>query len=100
VRISILLILLGAVALGRPCLAVEASMGKHSVEELKGVCEKAGGSFSQDAGGYGCGTNCKGGPGTDCTVACKTDQPCYAQTMGRKRPASMLNALQPGRAGR
>jgi len=31
-------------------------MHKHSVEELKNVCDKPGGSFSQDAGRYGCGT--------------------------------------------
>ena len=50
--------------------------------------------FSQDAGGYECGTNCHGGPGTDCIVSCKTGQVCFAQTIGSKQPKTFLNALQ------
>src|SRR5215813_11420747 len=75
-------------------LASETTMHKHTTEELKSVFEKAGGSFSQDAGGYGCGTNCQGKPGTDCVLACKNDQKaCFAQVPGRARPTSTLNAL-------
>jgi len=37
-------------------MASETTMRKSTAEELKSVCDKAGGSFSQDAGGYGCGT--------------------------------------------
>lgn len=67
-------------------------MHKPSVEELKNVCDKPGGSFSQDAGRYGCGTNCQGKPETDCVVACKSGQDCIAQFPGRGRPTSLLNA--------
>jgi len=75
-------------------IASETTMRKSSAEELKSVCDKAGGSFSQDAGGYGCGTNCQGKPGTDCVLACKNDQKaCFAQVPGRARPTSTLNAL-------
>ena len=75
-------------------MAAEVSMQKHTAEEIKSVCDKVGGRFSQDAGGYGCGTNCQGGPGIDCIVNCKTGQVCFAQTIGSKRPKTLLNALQ------
>src|SRR5262245_62730609 len=55
-------------------LVSETTMHKYTAEELKSVCEKAGGSFSQDAGGYGCATNCQGKPGTDCIVSCKNNE--------------------------
>jgi hypothetical protein len=75
-------------------MASETTMRKASMEELKSVCDKAGGSFSQDAGGYGCGSNCQGKPGTDCVLACKNDEKsCFAQVPGRARPTSPLNAL-------
>ena len=75
-------------------MASETTMHKSSVEELKSVCDKAGGSFSQDASGYGCGTNCQGKPGTDCVLACKnSEKSCFAQVPGRARPTSPLNAL-------
>lgn len=75
-------------------MASETTMRKSSAEELKSVCDKAGGLFSQDAGGYGCGTNCQGKPGTDCVLACKNaEKGCFAQVPGRARPTSTLNAL-------
>lgn len=81
--------------------ASEISMHKHTLDELKSVCSKAGGSFSQDSNGYACGTNCHGGSGTDCIVDCKNDQNCTAQVIGRRRPASLLSALQaPSHAAR
>jgi hypothetical protein len=69
-------------------------MHKHSAAELKSVCDKVGGSFSQDANIYGCGTDCHGGPGTACVVDCKTDQTCFAQVTGSRRPTTLMNALQ------
>ena len=57
------------------------------------ACAKAGGKFSQDAKSIGCGTNCQGGPGTDCTVYCPTDQKCTAQVIGARRPRSVAEAL-------
>ena len=75
-------------------MASETTMRKSTAEELKSVCDKAGGSFLQDAGGYGCGTNCQGKPGTDCVLACKnSEKGCFAQVPGRARPTSPLNAL-------
>jgi hypothetical protein len=61
--------------------AREVSIGKHTAEEVKNVCGKVGGKFSQDATGHYCGSNCHGGPGTDCVVGCKTGQPCIAQVI-------------------
>ena len=74
--------------------ASETAMRKFSPAEMKSVCDKVGGSFSQDAGGYGCGTNCQGKRGTDCVVACKNnDKGCFAQVPGRARPRSLPDAL-------
>ena len=89
------LILVGAFGLssGWALAAQEVSLHKHTAAELKSVCDKAGGRFSQDAGGYGCGTNCQGKPGTDCAIGCKNDQNCTAQVPGRGRPTNLLNAL-------
>ena len=81
--------------------AREVALHKHTAEELKSACNKTGGSFSQDPGGmYGCGTDCHGGPGTDCTVGCTKDQTCTGQVPGRGRPTNLLNALRPARAAR
>ncbi len=100
-RISIPCILFGVIALGGPASANDINLRKHSADEIKSVCEKVGGKFSQDARGYGCGTNCRGGPGTDCLVSCKNDQPCFAQVIGARRPTTILDALQaPARAAR
>jgi hypothetical protein len=92
--VTVPLILISAFAVCGSALANEVSMHKHTAEEIKAVCDKVGGKFSQDAGGYGCGTTCNGGPGTDCIVNCKTDQPCYAQVIGSRRPTTPLDALQ------
>ena len=88
------LILVGAFSLSGSALAQEVSLHKHTAAELKSVCDKVGGRFSQDAGGYGCGTNCQGKPGTDCVIGCKNDQNCTAQVPGRGRPTNLLNALE------
>jgi hypothetical protein len=74
-------------------------MHNHSAEEIKSACDKAGGAFSQDAGGYGCSSDCHGGHsgphGADCVVACKTDKSCAGQVPGRKGPTvSPLNVLK------
>jgi len=60
--------------------AAEVTLQKLSSDELKAVCQKVGGSFSPDKTGYGCGTNCKGAAGTDCTVYCpETAKKCTAK---------------------
>jgi len=88
------LILVGVFALNGSSFAREVSIGKHTTEEVKNVCDKVGGKFSQDATGHYCGTDCHGGPGTDCVVGCKTGQACIAQVIGSRRPTTLVNALK------
>ena len=77
--LAVLFILIGIFGFSISSFARDVSIGKHSAEEVKSVCDKAGGKFSQDATGHYCGTNCHGTPGTDCVVGCKTGQTCIAQ---------------------
>ncbi len=89
------LILLGALTVSGAALGNEVSLHKHSADELKTVCQKAGGKFSQDARAYGCGSDCHGEPGTDCVVTCiSADQNCTGQVIGARRPKNLLSALQ------
>ena len=92
--LAVAVILIGIFGLSVSPFARDASVGKRTPEEVKSVCDKVGGKFSQDATGHYCGTNCRGGPGTDCYVGCKTAQPCFAQVIGSRRPTTLLNALQ------
>jgi hypothetical protein len=92
-HLTSLLILAGALALGGAALAGDVTLPKTNAEQLKSDCTKAGGKFSQDAKSIGCGTNCQGGPGTDCTVYCPIDQKCTAQVIGARRPRSVAEAL-------
>ena len=88
-------ILTSLFALSGPCIAGDVPMHKHTADELKGVCTKVGGSFSQDAAHYGCGTDCHGAQGTDCIVSCTiSDQMCIAQVIGGRRPRTLEAALQ------
>jgi hypothetical protein len=89
-----LLVLTGALAIGGVASARDINLHKHTADELKAACTKAGGSYSESSGTYGCGTDCHGGPGTDCTVFCRTDQNCYAQLIGARRAHDLLDALQ------
>jgi hypothetical protein len=87
-------ILLGILALGGPASAKDITLPKSTVDEMTAVCAKVGGKFSQDAHGFGCGTNCQGGAGTDCIVFCQPDKKCVAQVIGGRRPKSIESALQ------
>lgn len=69
-------------------------MGKHSADDLKAACAKVGGSFSQGKERYGCGTDCRGAPGTDCIVSCDASQKCSAQVIGARRPRNIESALK------
>ena len=91
--ITALLVLTGALALSGAALARDITLAKTGVDELKSACAKAAGKFSQDAKGYGCGTNCLGGPGTDCIVHCVTNEKCSAQVIGARHPRSVAEAL-------
>ena len=92
-HLTALLVLTGALALNGAALARDLTFPKTNAEALKSACDKAGGKLSQDAKGYGCGTDCRGGPGTDCVVYCTTDQKCTAQVIGARRPRSVAEAL-------
>jgi hypothetical protein len=92
-HLTVLLILTGALALTGAALARDMTLPKTSAEALKTACDKAGGKFSQDATIYGCGTDCQGHSGTDCTVNCTADQKCTAQVIGARRPHSVAEAL-------
>ncbi|MCK9919673.1 hypothetical protein MXD81_62155 [Microbacteriaceae bacterium K1510] len=92
-HLTALLILTGALALNGAALARDLTLPKTSTDQLKSACDKAGGKFSQDAKGYGCGTDCAGAPGTDCTVFCPADTKCTAQVIGARRPRSVADAL-------
>lgn len=91
---SLSIALLVIVLWAGPSLAAEVNLHKHSVEEVKSACEKSGGSFSQESRGYGCGTDCKGAAGTDCTVFCDAHQMCTAQVTGSRKPRTIADALQ------
>ena len=80
-------------ALGGPSFARDITLHKTSADEMKAACTKAGGRFSQGPHSYDCGTDCKGGPGTDCIVHCTDDQKCTAQVLGGRRPRSVAEAL-------
>jgi hypothetical protein len=91
--ITALIVLAGIVALGTPSLARDLTLPKTTADQLKAACAKAGGKFSQDARGYGCGTDCNGGPSTDCIVHCVANERCTAQVIGARRPRSVAEAL-------
>jgi len=100
-----LLVLIGALvlsfALSGAALARDITLPKTGSEALQAACAKAGGKFSQDARGYGCGTDCAGGPGTDCTVYCPSGEKCTAQMIGSRRAHSVAEALtKPARHAR
>jgi hypothetical protein len=92
-HLTALLVLTGVLALSGAALARDLTLPKTNAEALKSACDKASGKFSQDAKGYGCGTNCQGGPGTDCIVHCEADQKCTAQVIGALHPRSVAEAL-------
>ena len=86
---SILLVLgLIVAALGAASPSYARTFELHqnvSHGQLQSACNAAGGSFSDapDGSGYACGTNCKGGPGTNCYVACDNGGKCTGVTPGR-----------------
>lgn len=90
---ALLILLSATLAPSAPSLARDITFPKTSAAALKAACDKAGGSFSQGAADYGCGTDCQGHGGTDCTVHCAADQKCTAQVIGARRPHTVAEAL-------
>lgn len=88
-----LLALLMLAALAASASAGDITLPKTAADALKNACDKAGGKFSQGAALYGCGTDCAGKPGTDCTVTCEASKKCTAQVVGGRRPRSVADAL-------
>ena len=88
-----LFIISATLALSAPSFGRDITLPKTSADQLKAACEKAGGKFSQDAKIYGCGTDCQGKPGTDCTVNCTPDGKCTAQVIGARHPHSIADTL-------
>ncbi len=86
-------VLIAGLGLSSPSLARDMRLEKQTPDQLKAVCDKVKGSFSQDKSGYGCGTDCKGGPGTACMVYCQPDKKCVAQVVGARRPRTVESAL-------
>lgn len=83
-------------SLGYPISAAEVNLRNASAEQLKTVCQKVGGSFSESENGYGCGTDCAGSKGSDCTVFCPNSaKHCTAQVGGARRPKTIEQALAP-----
>jgi hypothetical protein len=77
-----------------PTLAAEVNLNKALPEQLKTACGNAGGSFSQSQSGYGCGTDCHSGEGTDCVVFCPNNaKHCTAQVGGARHPKTLEQAL-------
>jgi hypothetical protein len=64
--------------------------GTHSKDELKAAC---GSHYNEDAGGYGCSTNCHGGTGNQCTVGCTNNGKCNGEVPLRGRPLGTLGAI-------
>jgi hypothetical protein len=95
--LTALLVVSGTLAIGGASLARDVHLPKTSADQLKQICDKVGGSFSQGTARYGCGTDCKGNKGTDCLVSCEPDKPCDAQGIGGKRPRSVEQALMPNK---
>jgi hypothetical protein len=95
--LTALLVLSGALVLGGAAQASDVRLPKTSADELQKICTAAGGSFSPGADRYGCGTDCKGGKGTDCVVTCAPDKRCTGQVIGAHRPRTVEQALAPGK---
>jgi hypothetical protein len=71
-------------------------IGHHSTAEVEAACNKVGGSFQYDPGGYGCSkANCDGKGGM-CVVSCDHSGDCKGQTPGRTVPKSVRGVLTGG----
>ena len=94
-KLTALLVLSGTLAMSAPALAMDIHLHiKMSAEALQQACTDAGGKFSQGTAIYGCGTDCHGKPGTDCTVTCRPGKLCIAQAVGGRRVRTVAQALK------
>ncbi len=80
-----LLVLSGTLAFGGAASARDIHLHiKMSAQALQQACKDVNGSFSQGPQRYGCGTDCKGQPGTECIVTCEAGQALHRP--GDRRP--------------
>ena len=98
--LTALLVLSGTLIIAGAALARDLRLPKTSADDLQKICTSVGGSFSPGTDRYGCGTDCKGGKGTDCLVTCAPDRSCTAQVIGAHRPRTVEQALAPGKKKR
>jgi hypothetical protein len=87
-------ILIGTLAFAGTALARDIHLPNQTADELKAICTKVGGSFSQDSSGYDCGTDCHGKPGTACNVYCQPGKRCVAQVNMGRRAHTIEGALK------
>jgi hypothetical protein len=80
---SALALLLGL--LSSTAMAKDVDLGKHTEDEIKGICKGAGGKFVTDGQTYGCSKACKGGT---CAVICDKDDGCFGTTPDRQQGPS------------
>ncbi|MEJ2376755.1 MAG: hypothetical protein P8Y53_12915 [Pseudolabrys sp.] len=90
----VLIGLIGVLAFGGRAQARDVYLHKHTAAELKSICAKVNGKFTQDSSSYDCGTDCKGNPGTACNVFCRPGKRCVAQVNGGRRPHDVMSALK------
>jgi hypothetical protein len=88
------LVLIGALAFTCAASARDTHLPPQTVDQLKAICTKVGGSFSQDSRGYDCGTDCHGKPGTACNVYCQPGKRCVAQLNMGRRAHNIEDALK------
>jgi len=98
--LTALIVLSGTLIMAGAVQARDLRLPKTSADDLQKICTSVGGSFSPGTDRYGCGTDCKGGKGTDCLVTCAPDKPCTGQVIGAHRPRTIEQALAPGKKKR
>jgi hypothetical protein len=94
--LTALLVLSGTLALSGAASARDIHLHiKMSAQALQQTCHDVNGSFSQGPTRYGCGTDCKGQPGTECIVTCEPGHRCIAQVVGGRVPRTVKQTLAP-----
>jgi hypothetical protein len=86
-------LVLAAILTAPQSFADEKNLGKHSPDEIKDACNKAGGELLgfSDLGSYGCEVSSKG-----TMVLCNKNQECtgYTPAMTRSQHLKILNSLK------
>src|SRR5262249_50943398 len=98
---AFIIILVTVGLLAGPSWAGTIKIGKHSIGQVQGDCRKAGGTFTEQGGSWGCITDCSGTTGgcsVNCTKAgCEGTCPrCAARTVsvrGRAMDRILTNSV-------